>query len=148
MPFRPLQTDASLPPRLILYHKQATSARLRFLCLPEGVLAFGALPAPLTLRENAHTAHTIRPMPSAWSTRICHELGLDYHALEADQGFFEELVHRDGTYPVLLARFTSMDPPFALAETLHGRFIEIMDCGRLSAIERELLRRAYIAIQG
>ena len=32
-------------PRLILLHKHKTSGRVRFLCLPYGVVAFKALPA-------------------------------------------------------------------------------------------------------
>lgn len=34
-------------PRLILLHKHKTSGRVRFLCLPYGVVAFKALPALL-----------------------------------------------------------------------------------------------------
>ena len=37
--------------RLILLHKQSTSARVRFLRLPAGILAFMPLPAQAELRE-------------------------------------------------------------------------------------------------
>ncbi len=141
-------SDASPAPFLILYHSQATSARLRFLCLTEGVLAFGPLPHPLTLRENAHTPHAVRPMPSAWSADACRRLGLAHDGLEADHDFFEEVLHEGSAYPVLLARFTSIDPPFALAETLHARFLSLIDTQSRPALERELLRRAYEHIIG
>ncbi|NSL54688.1 hypothetical protein [Uliginosibacterium aquaticum] len=144
----PPLSNASPAPFLILYHSQATSARLRFLCLAEGVLAFGPLPHPLTLRDNAHTPHTVRPMPAAWSAEACRRLELPHDALEADHDFLEEVLHEGSAYPVLLARFTSIDPPFALAETLHARFISLLEARRRPALERELLRRAYTHILG
>ena len=69
------------PPFLILYPTQATSARLRFLCGPGGVLFFGPPPHPATLRENAHAPHDVRPMPSAWSADACRRLDLPHDAL-------------------------------------------------------------------
>lgn len=144
----PPLSNASPAPFLILYHAQATSARLRFLCLPEGILAFGPLPHPLTLRENAHTPHAIRPMPAAWSAEACRRLELPHDALEADHDFLEEVLHEGSAFPVLLARFTGIDPPFALAEKLQARFLDLLEAQERPPLERELLRRAYAHILG
>lgn len=140
--------EPDLRPRLILFHKQATSARLRFLCLPGGVLAFDPLPHPQTLRENAHTAHSVRPMPSAWSAEAGRRLGLAPTALEAEHDFYEELIHEGRVTPVPLAGFTTIDPPFALAQRLHGRFIDLLEAQDCLPLERELLRRAYECVMG
>lgn len=144
----PDQRDTDKQPRLILFHKQATSARLRFLCLPDGVLVFAPLPHPQILRETADTSSPVRPMPSAWCLEACRRLGLGHDALEAEPAFYEELVHDNSITPVLLAGFTAEDPPFALAQRLHGRFISLLESADRPALERELLRRAYECVMG
>lgn len=134
---------------MILFHKQATSARLRFLCLPGGVLLFAPLPQPQTvLEKSAGTACTVRPMPSAWCLEACRHLGLTPDALEAEHDFYEALIHDERITPVLLAGFTSEDPPFALAHTHHARFISLLESRDRPAAERELLRRAYECVMG
>lgn len=50
--------------------------------------------------------------------------------------------------PVLLAAFTGIDPPFAMAERLRGRFIALTEARQLSEVERNLLRRAYEHVLG
>ena len=49
---------------------------------------------------------------------------------------------------VLLAAFVGIDPPFAAAERVHGRFIAITESRQLSDVERDLLRRAYEHVLG
>jgi hypothetical protein len=49
---------------------------------------------------------------------------------------------------VRLAIFTSIDPPFELAESLGGRFIAITEARGCPPAEMELLRQAYTALMG
>jgi hypothetical protein len=132
-------------PRLILYHKQKTSARTRFLRFADGVLAFAPLPAASTVREEqgAVLAH-----PAAWLQEAETRLGLPAGALRAEPEFQAEAATPHGNVPVLLAECTAIDPPFAAAATAGGRFIAITEARDLPAVELELLRRAYEVILG
>jgi len=49
---------------------------------------------------------------------------------------------------VLLACFTTLDPPFAAVERRGGRFIPLTDTRDLPEVERLLLRRAYEHVLG
>jgi len=50
--------------------------------------------------------------------------------------------------PVLLAYFTTIDPPFAAAESIGGKFIAMTEARNLAEIERNLLRRVYEYVIG
>ncbi len=132
-------------PRLILYHKQKTSARTRFLLFADGVLAFAPLPAASSVREDLCA---VLPHPAAWLQQAEIRLGLAAGALRSEPEFQAEVATPDGNVPVLLAEFTAIDPPFAAAETAGGRFIAITEARGLPAVELELLRRAYEVILG
>jgi hypothetical protein len=54
----------------------------------------------------------------------------------------------EGALPVLLAAFTSIDPPFAAAEACGGRFAAITEARGLPPVELALLRRAYEVLIG
>lgn len=133
-------------PRFILCHKHATSARLRFLRFPHGMLAFTPLPEFATLKENAHGAHAVRPHPGAWTTHVCARLGVPPATLAPEQAYFEEAICGGIASPVLLAEFTDRDPPFALADSLQGQFVTLTEIHDIPAIEFELLRRAYVTL--
>lgn len=49
---------------------------------------------------------------------------------------------------VHLASLDTVDPPFAEAEALGGRFVAITEARGCSPVELELLRRAYTVILG
>lgn len=123
-------------------HKQATSSRLRFLCLPSGVLAFNPLPANSLLRDESYVPR-IRFHPVAAVRQAEIQLGLPEGAIAPEAEFHAWVDTPQGDVPVLLGAFSDIDPPFVAAERLKGRFISITDSGRLSDIERQLLRRAY-----
>lgn len=129
-------------PRLILLHQQATSGRLRFLCLASGVLLFGPLPADATLRE-ADYSPPLRVHPAALVGRAEVQLGLRPGSLIALAEFHAWAATADGDVAILLAAFTAIDPPFAAVERSGARFIAITEARRLSELERALLRRAY-----
>jgi hypothetical protein len=111
-------------PRLILFHKQKTSARTRFLRFADTVLAFGPVPAA-----------EVRMALPAGSLEIVDDFRMDVDTA-------------DGTVPVLLAGFTSIDPPFAAAEAIGARFAPITEARGLPPVELELLRHAYEVLIG
>jgi len=137
----------SVQTRLILLHQQATSGRLRFLCLEPGVLVFGPLPADARLRDEAYSPQ-ILIHPAAVLREAEVLLALPEGAIVAQAGFTAWVETADGDVPLLLAAFASIDPPFAAAQRRQGRFIAITESRHLSEIERVLLRRAYEHVLG
>lgn len=131
--------------RLILFHKQTTSARTRFLRFADTVLAFGPLPAPANV---AAEAGPVRPHPAAYLRAAEQKLVLPAGSLEAVPDFSHDVETPDGTVPVLLAAFTSIDPPFAAAEAIGGRFVAITEARGLPPVELDLLRKAYEILIG
>ena len=134
-------------PRLLLLHKQATSGRVRFLCLSSGVVAFKPLPALAALRDEDYSP-TIQFHPSAVVREAEIHLGLAEGGVEPVADFQAWVDTPEGDVPVLLAAFAGIDPPFAAAQRIHGRFIAITEARQLSEVERNLLRRAYEHVLG
>lgn len=138
-----------LDPRLIMFHKQKTSARTRFLSFQgETVCGFDPLPTLAELMEP-------RPDPSPVAFhpgRLVHQaesrLGLPAGSLEAMGDFYEQVDVPGGPISVYLAGFTTEDPPFAAALTVGGRFIELPEARSIPATELLLLRRAYEYLLG
>ncbi len=131
--------------RLILFHKQKSSARTRFLRFADTVVAFAPLPASATL--NADT-RSVRPHPAALLRAAEERLALPDGSLVSVSDFSADVETTDGTVPVLLAGFTSIDPPFAAAEAIGARFVAITEARGLPTVELELLRRAYEVLIG
>jgi hypothetical protein len=136
---------SSTAPRLILFHKQKSSARTRFLRFADTVVAFAPLPASATL--NAETS-SVRPHPAAHLRAAEERLALPAGSLESVADFSADVSTTDGTVPVLLASFTGIDPPFAAAEAIGARFMAITEARGLPPVELELLRRAYEVLIG
>lgn len=137
----------TVQPRLLLIHKQATSGRVRFLCLSSGVVAFKPLPELSALRDEDYSP-TIQFHPTLIVREAEMHLGLAAGAIEPVAEFQAWVDTAEGDVPVLLAAFTGIDPPFAAAERSNGRFIAITESRQLSEIERHLLRRAYEHVLG
>ncbi len=141
----------SILPRIILLHKQATSGRLRFLCLNSGVVPgvvlFAPLPAQSVLRDEDY-ASTILCHPAALVREAEILLALPEGAIVPEAEFQAWVDTPEGDVSVLLAAFTGIDPPFAAAERCNGRFIAITESRSLSEVERKLLRRAYEYVLG
>ena len=144
-----LEMPAGLPaaPRLILVHKQATSGRVRFLCLPAGILAFQPLPELSALRDEGYSP-TVHMHPVALVREAELRLGLPEKGLIPDGEFSAWVDTPAGDVPVLLALFSGIDPPFAVAERCRGRFIALTEARHLSDVERNLLRRVYEHLLG
>ena len=137
----------TVQPRLILIHKQATSGRLRFLCLSSGILAFSPLPEVSALRDDNYSPK-IQFHPTVPVRQAEIHLGLQEGAIEPVAEFQAWVDTPEGDVPVLLAAFAGIDPPFAAAERCRARFIAITESRQLSEVERNLLRRAYEHILG
>jgi hypothetical protein len=134
-------------PRLILVHKQSPSGRVRFLCLPSGVLAFVPLPALSALRDEGYSP-TVCVHPTAPVREAELRLGLPEGGLMPDGEFSAWVDTPAGDVPVLLAMFAGIDPPFAAAERCGGRFIALTESRHLGDVERNLLRRVYEHLLG
>ncbi|MGC2165194.1 MAG: hypothetical protein WA632_04185 [Gallionella sp.] len=128
--------------RLILAHKQSTSARVRFLCFAHGVVAFQPLPALSTFDEDAPAPQVI-PHPGVYLRPAELRLGLPEDSLKHEVEFVAHVQTPDTIISVNLATFKSIDPPFAAAEAVGGRFIAITEARNLSDVELNLLRHAY-----
>lgn len=137
----------TVSPRLLLIHKHGTSGRVRFLCLSSGVVAFKPLPALSALRDEDFSP-TVQFHPTAVVREAEVHLGLAEGAVEPVADFQAWVDTPEGDVPVLLAAFPSIDPPFAAADRIHGRFIAITESRQLSEVERNLLRRAYEHVLG
>lgn len=138
--------------RLIVYHKQATSARLRFLRFAEHtVCGFGALPRLAAVVEQAEMARfdpAVVPHPAPLLGRMEKSLGLAAGSIEIDGDFLARVDVPDGPLTIYLARFTSIDPPFDAAAARGGTFIDLTQARELPPPELELLRRVYQHVMG
>lgn len=142
--------EAALPPdlRLILAHKQKTSARVRFLRLPHGVVAFDPLPALSVVEEEGQGDRAVPYHPATGLRAAEQRLGLDSGSLKAEAEFHATVQAPGGPITVLLAALDYVDPPFEAAKASGGRFIAITEARGCAPVELELLRRAYTVILG
>lgn len=83
------------------------------------------------------------PHPAALPRRMETALSLPAGSVELDTDFIARVDVPDGPLTVYLARFTSIDPPFAAATAHGGAFIDLTQARDLPAPELELLRRVY-----
>lgn len=137
----------SLPPRILLLHKQKTSGRLRYMRLPAGMLCFEPLPEDSSL-FSSETPHAAAIHPAGFVRQTEEKLGLPPDSIEAVTDFHCWASGPDGDIPILLGGFTSIDPPFAAAEALGGKFINITEARGVAPIELDLMRRAYEHVLG
>jgi hypothetical protein len=142
--------EAALPPdlRLILAHKQKTSARVRFLRLPHGVVAFDPLPALSVVEEEGQGDRAVPYHPATGLRAAEQRLGLDSGSLKAEAEFHATVQTPGGPVTVQLALLDYVDPPFEVVEASGGRFIAITEARGCAPVELELLRRAYTVILG
>lgn len=128
--------------RLILAHKQSTSARVRFLCFAHGICAFEPLPESSSFDE-ATPAPQVVHHPGVYLRAAEARLGLPDGSLRNESEFVATVQTADEAIAVNLAVFTSIDPPFAAAEAIGARFIAITEARDCSEAELNLLRHAY-----
>lgn len=134
--------------RLIMYHKQGTSARLRFYKLAYGgVCGFEPLPTLAQLLDEVPD-ETVSLHPAAYVSEAEKRLGLEPGGLEAEGEYQAFVDVPEGCVQVFLARFTSIDPPFELAESQGAEFVDLPQARNLPQVELELLRKAYELVMG
>jgi hypothetical protein len=133
--------------RVILYHKQATSARTRFLKFgSESVCAFEPIPMPAALLEH-NDSNTVNH-PAAILQETEKRLGFSPGSLKAE-GEYCKMVDVPGKkIQVILGEITTIDPPFDEAEKVGACFIDLTQARGLPQIELELLRCAYELVLG
>lgn len=135
------------PLQLILFHKQATSARTRFLRYEDDtVCIFGPLPKLSQLMDD--TIIHVEPPGVEWHPapvikRAEQRLGLKPGDIEIESDYHVRLEVPGGEIKVILGRFTTIDPPFERAEAINARFIDLTQARDLTAVELQLLRKAY-----
>lgn len=131
--------------RVILFHKQAASARTRFIRFGHGVCAFEGLRslAQVHARESAPALH-----PAPVLKRTAGELGLDPGMLHVEESFHFSVEVQGEQLPVLLVGIDTLDPPFEAAQRMGGEFIDLTQARDLTPSELELLRSAYEVVLG
>lgn len=136
-------------PRLIMFHKQKTSARTRFLRLGNGsVCGFQPLPRLAQLLDDDVPETRVVLHPGALVHTAETRLGLPAGSLEAMGDFRARVDVAGGPIPIFLAGFTTEDPPFSAAASLGGTFIDLPDARQLPPSELQLLRLAYEYLLG
>lgn len=134
--------------RVILYHNQSTSARLRFLRFSyNSVCAFEQLPK-LALLMDDNDRNSVLIHPARVIQQTAQQLAVNIEDLEINAEYQACVDVPNGPISVFLARFTSIDPPFELAEKLRSSFIDLTQARDLEQVELQLLRKAYELILG
>jgi len=136
------------PARLILVHKQPTSAHIHFLRFEDGIVAPVPLPKlsqVLGEEESVEDAEVVQH-PAMLVGRVATELDMDAKAIRLEGDFHAHVDTPDGAAAIFLGRIDTIDLPFDVAEKAGGRFISLTEARDLTPTELELLRRAYICI--
>ncbi|MES9990909.1 MAG: hypothetical protein ABW098_03085 [Candidatus Thiodiazotropha sp.] len=133
--------------RVILYHKQGTSARTRFLKLDtNSVCLFDPIPMPADLLQS-DTTNTINH-PSAILRETERRFDFPAGSLKAEMEFRQTVEVPGESIQIMLAAITTVDPPFEDAEKKGARFIDLTQARGLPEIELLLLRQAYELVMG
>lgn len=133
--------------RAILFHKQATSARLRFLMFAHGsVCAIAAIPALAQVHEGEALNPVVHPAPVL--RELEREYGFPVDSLRVEEEYRNVVEVPHGKLQIMLVAIESVDPPFSLAESIGARFIELTQARGLPPVELELLRGAYELVLG
>lgn len=133
--------------RAILYHKQATSARLRFLLFAHGSVCS---PEPIPRLAQTHVRRQTDPAlhPARVIRQVAENYGLDSESLQAEESYRFVVEVPNENIQVVLVAIDSIDPPFELAQRIGGRFIDLTQARGLPPVELELLRGAYELVLG
>jgi len=133
--------------RLIFYHKQNTSARLRFLRFESGsVCAFEPLPVLSQIIDECidfELDDTVVAHPAQLVLDAAKRFGLAADCIRVEGEYRARIDSCDGPVQVYLTEFTTIDPPFAQAQKINADFIDLTQARGLPGVELELLRRAY-----
>lgn len=137
--------------RVMLYHKQATSARTLFLQLADGGVCVPEPLPPLSsvLEQDEDAEPTpLAIHPASLALAVCRYLEMPPDSIEVDPEFSAQVDTPGQLLTFHLARFKTMDPPRAEMATREGKFCALTELRGRSPAEMELLRRAYYAVLG
>jgi hypothetical protein len=135
--------------RVLFFHKQRTSARLRFLIFASGLVAPAALdPTAVLLDGTPAASGKVSPHPALVGSLCAEHFGLPRGELRIDGEFRLHGEDRGRSFTLLLAEFLAIDPPFDHAARVGGRFVAITEALGLGHAERKALRMAYAHILG
>lgn len=129
--------------RLIIYHKQSVSARVRFFVLNGSVCHFDGLPPLSKIIDSSIDEDQIVDYPETLIASSTKQLGLSSDILEIEKSFQAIVKTDDLRIEVYIARFTTVDLPTEQVASLGGKFITITEAMRLPSVEIELLRLVY-----
>jgi hypothetical protein len=125
---------------LIVYHKQATSARLRFVRFPQSVVAASM--------EVEGDPAIVSPHPGPLVTQAAGRLGLPVGELRVDPEFRSRMLVPEGSATVWLGELTATDPPFEAVDKAGGRFALLTELAGIPDTERDVMRDVYEHILG
>jgi len=132
--------------RVILYHKQNTSARTRFMRFAHGGVC-GPEPLPRLAQLLEHKSGSkLLTHPAALISDMHKHLGLADGELEVDSEFHAKVDVAGGPIQMFLVRIKTIDPPFDKAHAQNAEFIELTEARGMAPAELELLRKAYECI--
>lgn len=137
--------------RVILYHKQATSARTLFLRHADGGISAPASLPPLAVvldEDEPAEASAVAVHPASLALALCEHFGLPPDSIEVDPEFSARVDVPGRPLTFHLARFKAIDPPRSEFAPKGGRFYALTELRGCAPAEMELLRRAYAAILG
>ena len=129
--------------RLIIYHKQATSARVLFFALNDSVCHLDGLPPNAKIVDSNIEEDRVIDYPANLIPNITKQLELPSDILEIETTFQAIAQSGDLTFGIYLAGLTTTDPPREQLDRLGGKFMTIIEARTLPALELELLRLAY-----
>lgn len=110
--------------RVILYHKQATSARTRFLKYAyNSVCAFESIPIPAQQLDGDQPSNMLNHS-AAILQQVEQRLSLPAGCLKAEGEYRHNVEVSGKTIQILLACITTIDPPFEEAERANAEFID------------------------
>ncbi|MCB1774543.1 MAG: hypothetical protein KDI88_13080 [Gammaproteobacteria bacterium] len=133
--------------RAILFHKQTTSARTRFLMFGHGsVCAFDCLPETAVVLSGRLPDPVIHPVVVLQA--LVDRYGFEREWLQVEEGFRYAVKHGEEEIQIVLIAIATMDPPFELAEQIDAKFVDLTQARGLPTAELELLRGAYELVLG
>lgn len=142
-----IEAPAAVDYRAIVFHKQSTSARLRFMRFShDSVCAFEPIPALAQVHAGAQRNPVMHPAPVV--KRLEQEFGLEAGSLHVEEGYRYLVEVPEDEIQIVLVGIDSTDPPFEQAEKLGAVFIDLTQARGLPDVELELLRGAYELVLG
>ena len=131
----------------IMYHKSSSSGRTQFLRRQNGAVCVPDDMPPLSEvidDEGFQAGVVVHPAPLIKT--VSQWLDVSEDDIEIDSEYHEYVDIPDGPLSVRLARFTTIDPPYAKAEAVGAKFVALTEMLDTLPAELELLRRAYAVI--